>query len=74
MQGVMDCIFFEKDGWILIDYKTDKLRSGDALDEVKSRYELQIRLYCEAISKILKQPVKEAYLYLFDGAQVVRMA
>lgn len=73
MQGVMDALFAVEGGWVLIDYKTDKLWQEDALEEVAARYELQIRLYGEAISHILGQPVKEAYLYLFDGAHTVRM-
>ena len=73
IQGVIDCLFREPDGWVLIDYKTDSLWKADALEEARRRYELQIRLYREAVGSILRQPVKEAYLYMFDGAHALRM-
>lgn len=73
MQGVLDCIFAEEDGWVLLDYKTDHLRSRQAVAEVKERYRLQINLYARAVERIWQKPVKEAYLYLFDGALLVKM-
>jgi ATP-dependent helicase/nuclease subunit A len=73
MQGVMDCLFFEPEGWVLVDYKTDSPGPDRSLTPIKDRYALQIDLYCEAVGRILKKPVKEAYLYLFDGAVTLRM-
>lgn len=69
VQGVVDALFWEADGWVLIDYKTDRGLSGVALQE---KYELQLSLYAEAISAILRQPVKESYLYSFASREIIR--
>jgi ATP-dependent helicase/nuclease subunit A len=72
VQGVIDCIFLEEDGWVLLDYKTDAV-SVHGLERTASRYELQLRLYARAIERIWRQPVKEAFLYFFDGGRVVKV-
>lgn len=73
VQGVIDCIFEEADGLVLVDYKTDAVRSPSALADIKDRYTLQIQLYTRAIQDIWRKPVKEAYLYLFNGGHVLEM-
>jgi ATP-dependent helicase/nuclease subunit A len=77
IQGVIDCIFEGDDGGlVLLDYKTDSIqpdRPGYTLDDVSSRYKLQMNLYADAIASIWKRPVSEKYLFFFDGAHVVKM-
>ncbi|MGN1088872.1 MAG: 3'-5' exonuclease, partial [Huintestinicola sp.] len=62
LQGVADCIFREKDGYVLVDYKTDRNVTEEMLTD---RYEKQLRLYAAAFSLILDAPVKKAYIYSF---------
>ncbi|MCC8043769.1 MAG: UvrD-helicase domain-containing protein [Oscillospiraceae bacterium] len=62
LQGVVDCLFRESDGWVLVDYKTDRNVSGNILME---RYKNQLLLYARAFSIILDMPVKEAFIYSF---------
>lgn len=62
LQGVADCLFREPDGWVLIDYKTDRRVSDEILIK---RYKKQIILYARAFSLILDMPVKEAFIYSF---------
>lgn len=63
MQGVMDLCFFEPDGWVLVDYKTD--RDVKALLPV---YAEQLRMYARALQALTGQPVREALLFaLSDG-------
>ncbi len=69
LQGIIDCFFEENDGYVLFDYKTDKVRNGN--DEIKARYEKQLELYKSAIEELTKKPVKECYLYLFDTGEIV---
>ena len=64
LQGIIDCFFEEDDGFVLFDYKTDKVK-GDP-QEIKDRYEKQLELYAKAITELKGKPVKESYLYLFD--------
>ncbi len=63
LQGIADCFFKEDDGFVLIDYKTDRVYNSQFL---VSRYERQLKLYSKAIGKIYGAPVKEAYIYSFS--------
>lgn len=72
VQGVIDCLLEEQDGgFVLIDFKTDwmaKEATADAIEEMKRRYEGQIRLYVRAIKQIIKPTGHvSSYLYLLSG-------
>jgi len=72
IQGIIDCYFVEKDGIVLIDYKTDYLRENE--DQVLvEKYRIQLDLYKEAIEGILKIPVKETYLYSFSKDKAIQV-
>ncbi|MDE6595726.1 MAG: PD-(D/E)XK nuclease family protein, partial [Oscillospiraceae bacterium] len=60
LQGIADCMFEEDGEIVLVDYKTDRVNSEKIL---VSRYDLQIKLYSAALSKIFSKRVREAYLY-----------
>ena len=64
IQGIIDMLIEEEDGFIIIDFKTDKVR-GD-ISNVVARYNTQIDLYTQAVEMIMGKRVKERYLYLFD--------
>lgn len=72
VQGIIDCLFEDENGeWILLDYKTDRIQShfaeGPALTkELLDRYDVQLRVYSEAIESILHIKVSDKVLYLFD--------
>jgi ATP-dependent helicase/nuclease subunit A len=72
IQGVIDCLFAENDGLVLVDYKTDMLNGADGL-EAAEKHRFQVERYSEAVGSILGQPVKEAYIYFFDGGKTVRL-
>ncbi len=68
VQGVIDCCFREKDGWILLDYKTDSfIESFRAVE----KYGHQIRLYETALVELTGEPVKESWLYLMKSGDSV---
>jgi len=72
IQGVIDCLFAEEDGIVLIDYKTDVLKGSRASDAAE-KHRFQVERYSEAVGGILSVPVKEAYVYFFDGGEAVRL-
>lgn len=73
VQGVIDC-FFEEDGAIvLIDYKNSYMGSGRSADDIKAAYAGQIDLYRQALEGATGKKVKEAYLFLFDTGEFVKM-
>lgn len=69
LQGIIDCFFEEGDGFILFDYKTDKVKNNSA--QIRDRYKKQLELYKQAIEELTGKPVNETYLYLFDTGEVV---
>ena len=68
VQGVADLLFKEGDAWILVDYKSDR---GLSPEELASRYRLQLELYARALGGILRQPVKECWLYSFALGETI---
>ncbi|MEG6617570.1 helicase-exonuclease AddAB subunit AddA [Peptococcaceae bacterium 1198_IL3148] len=70
VQGVIDCMWQEAEGWVLVDYKSDNV-SAHQVTEFIDRYQGQVNLYAQAVATILKQPVKERYLYLFSLGQAL---
>lgn len=69
IQGIIDLLFAEDDGLVLLDYKTDNCSA----EEAREKYAVQIELYAAAAQAILQKPVKEKYLYLFHSGTVVNM-
>ncbi len=59
IQGVIDLCYLDGDGWVLLDYKTDKAED----EEILSRYRLQMQWYKKALEKITGLPVKETWLF-----------
>ena len=63
-EGVADLVFHEPDGWIVVDFKSDRSRDR----ERDRRYKEQVRTYA-AMLTAAGQPVKEAWLlYTHTGA------
>lgn len=70
VQGIIDCIIDEDDGFVLIDFKTGG-RPGDDPEAIAGRYLGQILVYKEALETIYKKPVKEAYIYLLSMRKAI---
>lgn len=74
VQGIIDCVVPHEDGWIIIDYKTDRI-DEDITDELytklKNRYRVQLDAYKTAIENIWDEKVTKAYLYFFDKQLLV---
>jgi ATP-dependent helicase/nuclease subunit A len=64
IQGIIDCLADEGDGFLLLDYKTDVLSPKQA-ETALERYRGQLDLYARAVEDILGRPVKEKQIYLF---------
>ncbi|HWR43378.1 helicase-exonuclease AddAB subunit AddA [Sporomusa sp.] len=70
VQGVIDCLFAEDDGLVLVDYKTDRVASDD---ELAAKYAAQLSMYTIAVERILGRPVKEQVLYAFGLGREVKL-
>ncbi|UJZ88200.1 helicase-exonuclease AddAB subunit AddA [Heyndrickxia coagulans] len=79
IQGIFDCVAEEKDGLVLLDFKTDNIHGRfkggfeEAEPVLRKRYEVQLALYSRALETILKKKVKEQYLYFFDGGHLLQI-
>ncbi|GMB10287.1 MAG: helicase-exonuclease AddAB subunit AddA [Candidatus Improbicoccus devescovinae] len=60
IQGSIDCVFKEKDYFIIIDYKTDNVMN---LGELVDRYLSQLQIYKIAFEKCEGVAVKELIIY-----------
>ena len=60
LQGAVDLLIVDKDGIIIVDYKTDRVKNSDDLLRMYSK---QLNLYKEAVSQIFSKPVKSCLIY-----------
>jgi ATP-dependent helicase/nuclease subunit A len=70
IQGVIDCLFEDAEGVVLLDYKTDRIINTQ-WKEAAERHRFQLELYAEAIESVLGRKVNECYVFFFDGGQSV---
>ena len=62
MQGIIDVYFEEEDGLVVLDYKTDQVKSRKELAE---KYHAQLEYYAHALSQLTGKTVKEKIIYSF---------
>lgn len=74
IQGIIDCLFEEEEGWVLLDYKTDSVMGiADIGQEMASRYGVQLAVYQEAAEAILQIRIQERLLYLFAADRIEKI-
>lgn len=69
IQGIADCIFKEDDGYVIVDYKTDRFKEREEIKE----YGTQLKLYKAAFEFLLNEKIKSCYIYSFwlnEGLEV----
>lgn len=70
VQGIIDALIEEEDGFTIIDYKTDDITEA-ILPQVVASYTPQVALYARAVRAIMKKHVKRACLvFLALGREV----
>lgn len=72
LQGIADCFFYEGDGVVLIDYKTDRVTAEEAPARAE-RYRMQMEYYTRGLREILGCPIRERYLYFLHCGQAVAL-
>src|SRR5262249_13860470 len=70
IEGTLDLAFEEDGGWVIVDYKTDRVDQKHLRDRVQT-YKPQIQLYSDALSALSKKNVKESLLYFARLGQTV---
>ena len=73
MQGVVDCFFEEEGRLVVVDYKTDLVRTREEALERAEMYRPQLETYREALRRICGKPVKECVLYFLVPGEAVSL-
>ena len=70
IQGIID-VFFEEEGrYVLLDYKTDAVKTAD---ELVKRYHVQLDYYAEALEQFSKCRNTEKILYSFKLGEEIQL-
>ena len=68
LQGAVDLAFVEDGQLVIVDYKTDRVKDPQTLND---RYASQLLLYKDAMEECLGLPVKECLIYsIHHSAQI----
>lgn len=70
VEGIIDVWFEENDRLVILDYKTDRVRSAD---ELIKRYEAQLKYYARALAQLTDRPVCETWIYSFHLGEEIRV-
>jgi len=73
IQGIIDCLFEEPEGLVLIDYKTDAVSAEEALARA-AVHRSQIALYARAVDAIFPVPLKEGFIHFLAPGRTVPIA
>jgi len=68
--GFMDCLYRTPQGWVLVDFKTDELRSSQAVDAAVEEYRPQLLRYRQAAGQLLGQPPRTRMCFLNVGKEI----
>lgn len=68
VQGIIDVFFLEGEDYVIMDYKTDSVKTPAQLI---GRYQTQLELYADAVEKNKKRPVKEKLIYSFHLGETI---
>ncbi len=71
-RGIIDLLYRADDGWTIIDFKTDEVRSDDEARETIRRagYDVQVARYARAIGDQLKVQAKTRLVFLNVNGEI----
>lgn len=70
VQGYIDCAFIKDGKWVIVDYKTDKVDSGETL---KSRYYNQLKMYEKALFECTGIEVSSTVIYSLHLGEEIKL-
>jgi ATP-dependent helicase/nuclease subunit A len=78
VQGTIDAYFSEGGGYVLVDYKTDRIRRRDADGrpdgrELAEKYHKQLEYYADALKQITGREVREMYIYSVQLGREIKL-
>ncbi|MCJ7657412.1 MAG: PD-(D/E)XK nuclease family protein, partial [Candidatus Atribacteria bacterium] len=66
LSGTIDLVFKEADGWVVIDYKTDRPKNEKDYPKLVEVYQKQIAIYSQVWQEITREPVKQSSIYFVN--------
>jgi len=66
LNGIIDLVFYEEDGWIIVDYKTDCPKHEKEYEFLKKKYQPQIDVYGYVWEKLSREKVKDKFIYFIS--------
>ncbi|GAI84084.1 unnamed protein product [marine sediment metagenome] len=66
LSGTIDLVFKEADGWVVIDYKTDRPKNEKDYPKLVEVYQKQIAIYSQVWQNITQEKVKEKIIYFLN--------
>lgn len=72
LQGVIDCLIETPEGYLLLDFKTDRV-SHATVQERAERYRPQLEAYVFAVEKIFVRPVLSKILFFFHNGITIEL-
>ena len=73
LRGKIDLAFREKDGWVIVDYKTDRPTEALSSAELAEKYAPQVHLYARAWEKCTGEEVAETGIFLVTTGEYARV-
>ena len=70
IQGIIDVFFEEEDGLVIADYKTDRVQTAE---ELRTRYQVQLDYYGEALMRLTHKKIKQKLLYSFALGEEIEL-
>ncbi len=70
IQGILDCIYVVDGRAVILDYKTDRVKTED---ELILRYKVQLDMYEKAVRKVMGLETANNYIYSFELEKFIEL-
>lgn len=70
VQGSVDCVFIENDELVILDFKTDRIKTAE---DLTAAYSEQLNIYAKACAKIFELPIKQLLIYSFALSKTIEL-
>lgn len=70
VQGYIDCAFLRDEKWVIVDYKTDKVKE---VEELKNRYCSQLKMYERALKECTGISVDCTLIYSLHLGEILKL-
>jgi ATP-dependent helicase/nuclease subunit A len=70
LSGTIDLVFKEADGWVVVDYKTDRPKNEKDYPKLVEVYQRQIDIYSQIWQEITGEQVKQRSIYFIGEREI----